>query len=122
MKISDVVKMYLTLRAEKASLDAAKKEVQAKMDKIEAKLLETMQKMGVDSLKTEAGTAYSTTRTSSSVGDKEVFMNFVREKGEWALLESRASKEAVKVYMEENNGELPPGVNWREEVVVNFRQ
>lgn len=122
MKISEVVKMYLALRAEKAALDAAKKEVQAKMDKIEGKILETMQKIGVDSLKTEFGTAYSTRRTSSSVADKEVFMNFVREKGEWALLESRASKEAVKHYMEINNGELPPGVSWNEEVVVNFRQ
>jgi wobble nucleotide-excising tRNase len=121
MNASEIIQKYLGLREEKARLEAAKKEVQAQMDAIEVKLLHAFEKLGVESLRTPFGTAYATTRTSASVADKEVFMEYVREHDEWALLETRASKTGVEQF-KEMHGELPPGVSWSQEVVVNVRQ
>jgi hypothetical protein len=37
------------------------------------------------------------------------------------MLERRASKSAVEQYRDTND-ELPPGLNWREEITVNIRR
>ena len=81
MNAAEVVKLYVQLREEKARLEAEKKAIQAKMDLLETKLLVAFDKMGIDSVRTPNGTAYVTTRSSASVADKEVFMNYVKEHG-----------------------------------------
>ena len=126
MKISDAVGIYVKLRDKKAQLKAEYQDtiapIQEKMDKLEAKFLEIMNTTGVDSLKTEHGTAYSSTRTSASVADKDAFFNFVKEKNEWPLMEVRASSTAVKQFAEANEGELPPGINYNVERTINIRR
>ena len=126
MKISDAVEIYIKLRDKKAQLKLEFQEavapVQEKMDKLEAKFLEIMNTTGVDSLKTEHGTAYSSTRSSASVADKDVFFTFVKENNEWPLMEVRASSTAVKQFAEANEGELPPGINYNVERTINIRR
>jgi phage host-nuclease inhibitor protein Gam len=125
MKLSDAVSFYIKLRDKKAQMkaefDAKVAPLNEKMDKLEAKLLEVFNKTGMDSVKTEFGTAYTTTRTTASVADRDVFMTFIREADEWDLLEVRAAKAAVEQYRQTNN-DLPPGVSIREERVVNVRR
>ena len=53
--------------------------------------------------------------------DQEVFKNFIKENEEWSLMEVRAAKLAIEQY-KTANGDLPPGVNYREERVVNIRR
>jgi hypothetical protein len=79
-------------------------------------------KTGMDSVKTEHGTAYTAVRTTASVADREAFMEFVKANEEWSLLEVRASKTAIEQFRDSNNDELPPGVNIRSERVVNIRR
>jgi hypothetical protein len=126
MKLSDAVSLYIKLRDQKAQMkaefDAQVAPVQDKMDKLEAKLLEVFNQTGMDSVKTEFGTAYSTVRTTASIADRDVFMDFVKSREEWALLEVRVSKTAVEQFRSANDDELPPGVNIREERVVNVRR
>lgn len=125
MKISEVVEKYIELRTKKAQFkaeyDMKVADIDKNLGKIEGKLLEVFEQTGLDSVKTPFGTAYTTTKTSVPVADKEVFMEFVRSNDEWPLLEVRASKASVEQYKEEH-GELPPGVNWRVERVVNVRR
>jgi len=125
MKISELVEKYIQIRDRKSQL---KKEYEAKVApldeahaKIEAKFLELFEKSGTDSLKTEFGTAYKSTRTSISVADRETFMAYIRENDEWPLLEVRPSKAAVESF-KESHEDIPPGLNYREEMVVNFRR
>jgi hypothetical protein len=126
MKLSDAVKLYIELRDKKAEMKAEFDQqvagIQEKMNKLEGKLLEVFQKTGTDSVKTPFGTAYSTVRTSVTAADRDAFMNFVREHGEWSLLEIRPSKTAVEQFRDANDNELPPGLNIREERVVNIRR
>jgi phage host-nuclease inhibitor protein Gam len=125
MKLSEAVSIYIKMRDKKAQMkaeiDASVAPLNEKMEKLEAKLLDVFNKTGIDSVKTEFGTAYTTTRVTASVADREIFMTHVRENDDWALLEVRASKTAVEQYRETNN-DLPPGVSTREERVVNVRR
>lgn len=126
MKLSEAVSLYIQMRDKKAQMkadfEASIAPLNEKMDKLEAKLLDVFNKTGMDSVKTEFGTAYATTRTTASVADREAFMEYVKANEEWALLEVRTSKTAVEQYRAANDNELPPGVNLREERVVNIRR
>lgn len=126
MKLSEAVSLYIKLRDQKAQMkaefDASIAPLQEKMDKLEAKLLEVFNQTGMDSVKTEFGTAYATVRTTASVADRDAFMDFVKAHEEWSLLEVRVSKTAVEQFRSANDDELPPGVNVREERVVNIRR
>lgn len=126
MKLSEAVSLYIRLRDQKAQMkadyDAQVAPLQEKMDRLEAKLLEVFNQTGMDSVKTEFGTAYATVRSTASIADREAFMDFVKSHDEWSLLEVRASKPAVEQFRAANDNELPPGVNLREERVVNIRR
>lgn len=126
MKINEAVELYIKLRDQKAELKAEYEEkvapVQAKMDKLEVKLLDVFKQTGVDLVKTELGTVYTTTRMTASVADREVFLEHVKNNEDWSLLEIRASKTAVDEYREANDNQLPPGVNVSEHTVVTVRR
>lgn len=137
---------YLKLRnAEKDIKDQAKARiapVAQAMALIEAFMLEKMNELGVDSLKNAAGTPYRSERTSVTLADAPVFLDFVLdralqalpvkeeareaiktamiESGQLSLLEARPSKTAVEALLEETQ-ELPPGLNRRVEATVNVR-
>jgi phage host-nuclease inhibitor protein Gam len=126
MKLSEAVSLYIQLRDKKAEMkadfDASIAPLNDKMDRLEAKLLDVFNKTGMDSVKTENGTAYTAVRTTASIADREAFMEFVKANEEWSLLEVRASKTAIEQFRDSNNDELPPGVNIRSERVVNIRR
>ena len=125
MKIAEAVELYIRLRDRKAEMkaeyEAKVAEVTKKMDTIEAKLLEVFQKTGTDSVKTPAGTAYTSVRSSVSTADKQAFLDYVRENNEWGLLDVRPLKAGVEQFRSIND-DLPPGINLREERTVNIRR
>lgn len=125
MKLSEAVELYIRLRDKKAEIAKERKAeeaaVQEKMDKLELQLMSAFDKMGVDSMKTESGTAYTSTRTSATISDKDSFMLHVKTNLAWDLLETRVSKSAVDAYAAEH-GDVPPGINLRTERTVNVRR
>jgi type I site-specific restriction endonuclease len=125
MKLSEIVTKYIELRDRKAELkaeyDNKVASIDETLDKIEVKLLQVFEETGSKSFSTPNGTAYASVRTSASVDDKEAFMEYVKNTEQWPLLEVRASKTAVQQHRDIHE-DLPPGVNWREERVVNIRR
>jgi hypothetical protein len=125
MKLSELIDKYIEIRDKKSQLkaeyDAKKAKMDEALDKIEAVILKTFEASGMDSAKTEKGTAYTSTLVSTSVADPDVFMRHVISNEAWYMLEKRCSKVGVEQYRAEHN-EPPPGVNWREERVVNVRR
>jgi hypothetical protein len=124
-QLDKIVEAYIKLRDRKAEM---KKEYDAKVEaidnglaKLENFLLNTLNAQGVQSIKTAIGTAYKTTKTSATVGNRDEFMEYVRENDAWVLLDVKANKTAVTEYKEQHKA-LPPGVTWREEVAVNVRR
>ena len=125
VKVDDVVRAYITIRDQIAQIKARQKaELQPyneALEKLELQVLQMLTDAGVESMKTSAGTAYTSTRTSVTVADKSAFMDYVTSNNAFELLDIRANKTAVDGFLEENQ-DLPPGVNVRRELAVNFRR
>jgi hypothetical protein len=125
MKLSQAVELYISLRDQKAAIEAEAKEKTAplndKMLILEAKLLKALDQTGSESVKTPFGTAYVSTRKSMSIADREIFLNHIRKTGNIDLLEARVSKAATEAYIDAE-GTLPPGIDMRTERVVNIRR
>jgi len=123
--MNELVDTYIKLRDAKSQLAKQHKEKVAKIDgmidKIEAALLEQMNTLGVESVRTEQGTAYKSTLTSATVADWDACLDFIKQNEAWEMLEKRVKKDYVTHYVEEK-GDLPPGVNIRTEVTVNVRR
>ena len=127
MKLDELVANYIKLRDKKSLLkkqyDEKVAKVDAVMDKMEAIILKTFQDSGIDSARTDAGTAYISTRTSATVGSREELFQWIQEDFEERsiFLENRVSKVAVEQFKAAND-DLPPGINFRSEVTVGVRR
>lgn len=127
MKLDELVANYIKLRDKKSQLkkqyDEKVAKVDAVMDRMEAIILKTFQDSGIDSARTDAGTAYISTRTSATVANREELFQWIQEDFEERsiFLENRVSKVAVEQFKAAND-DLPPGVNFRSELVVGVRR
>lgn len=125
MNFNDVVTKYIQLRDKKAKLKAEYDKQVAKidtvMDKVEGALIKYFNETGLESVRTDAGTAYKTTRVSATVADWDALLSHILTSENYQLLEHRVNKTAVTEFKAANN-DLPPGVNWSEEVTVNIKR
>ena len=121
-----IVDKYIELRDAKGKLKAAYDAKVAKldsvMDRIEGVILEQFNAQGIQSCSTKSGTAYKQVRTSASVADWDATFGFIQSHELWNMLERRVSKNAVIEYKDAHDGIIPPGLNWREESVINVRR
>lgn len=101
--VDEVIKGYIKLRDHKKGMKDKHKEelapVNAKMELLEGWLQRDLQTRKVDSQKTKEGTAYLMTSTKATVRDRDAFLEFVREKEMWELIENRVAKSVVDDYL-----------------------
>ncbi len=125
MNFEEASMEYLRLREEVAAIEAdAKAQVQAlkqSMAEIEAEITEAAEAAGLETIKTKVGTAYWSVHSNASVANPSAFMDYVRKKKAWSLMEVRASRTAVKAFVEEHQ-EPPPGVNFSSVKIFNLRR
>lgn len=126
MKDSQLVELYIKLRDARAQRKAAFENDDAgdkfKQEKIESLLLVRFAESGHESIKTLSGTAYKSSKTSATIADKDAFfMGWVIPNQAWEFLDIKANKTSIVGYKTLNN-ELPPGINWREELTINVRR
>ena len=125
MRIDTLVAKYIILRDKKAQYkaeyDAKCADVDAMLKKVEGVVLKHFQDTGTESVKTEHGTAYTSSRSSAKVADWDSFLQFVKDTDHWDMLERRCTKKVVEEFKNENQ-DLPPGLSWSEEVTVNIRR
>lgn len=123
--IDDLVSRYVKLRDTiKAADDAHKKKTEvarAYLEKLNGKLLEKLNEVGGESVKTASGTAYRTTRRSASIADGDVFRSFIIDNGHFDLVDWRANAVAVDDFIKDN-GVSPPGINYSETFTVGVRR
>ena len=151
LDIKSVVERYIALRDEKAAVAERHKAelapITEAMETIEKWLLAQMDTMGVDSLKTPAGTPYKSITKSVKMADPEAFKRFVfsplvealgnaaTSQGMqlpdlysllssgvfWDMIDFRCGKKGVVEYTEQN-GTLPPGVTMDSFTTINIRR
>ena len=125
LTIDVVIDHYVKLRDRKSALkaeyDKQVKEVELKMNKFEAYLLQQADAQGVTSFKTKNGTAFVTTVDMANVADWDAVLKFIKDNNAWDMLEKRVSKTAVRQYIEATKA-IPSGVNWATRLDVNVRR
>lgn len=125
MKLDLIVERYVLMRDKKAEMKAAYEasvaDLNTGMAKLENAIMATLNEQGVESVRTNAGTAFKSVSTSATIADWDSYLAFVQANDRWDMLEKRCSKLAVEQYRAAND-DLPPGVNWKQAVTVNVRR
>jgi hypothetical protein len=125
MNYEQAADRYMSVRKELDALEREYKERKAKIKEkqiaLENWFTAKAQEDGLSTIKTNYGTAYWSTHHSATVASREDLFSFCRDNDAWDLLEARASKTAVRSYIEAS-GEPPPGVNYKSVSVFNFRK
>lgn len=125
MNYEQAAERLVEVRAEIDALDRAHKEAKAALQErltlLENWFTAKAQEDGLETVKTPLGTAYWSTHNTATVASREELFEHCKRTGEWDLLEARASKTAVKAFIE-GHGAPPPGVNFSSARVFNFRK
>jgi hypothetical protein len=120
------VAQYVELRDKIKKIENEHKEAlepyKAALDRLNEVLLQHLNDINSDSASTDIGTVYRTAKASASLADASAFMDFVIEHRMWDLLDRKANVTAVQDYIRENEGELPPGVNFNKRYVAGVRR
>jgi hypothetical protein len=122
---AQLIAEFIGLRAAKKQHDKqyeelAKLNFTNRMEEIQGIMLEKLNAMGTESMRTNSGTAYKKDRTSVTVADAREFRRHVIGAEDWDAIEWRVS--ATSINDRVGRGEpIPPGVNRSVFVVVNFR-
>lgn len=121
------VKAYIKMRdarsALKAQFEKDDKAIKDQQEILQNFFLEKMQRMGgITAIATEFGTVYQDIDVKSSCSDWGALFEFIAKNDAWDLMEKRLGKLAVKKFMEDNEGRLPPGVNVFKEATVKIRR
>ena len=102
-------------------IDAESKRFQAhlaphrkRMEEIKSILLQMLNDQKQNSASTDHGTYYISTIMNPKIVDRDKFLDFVNEQwdngGNEMLQLTAPQKEATKTYIEDHNGQAPPGV------------
>ena len=123
--LDSIVERYIKLRDKKGEMkkayDASVAPIDTAMERCEAFIMATLNQVGGDNVKTKFGTAYKKTNTFASVADWPMILEWVKANDGWGMLKRDVSKAFVESYKEEHN-DLPPGINWRMETVINVKR
>ena len=111
-----------------AEAEEAVKALKAKREKLDVEVMLRFNEGGLTSVKTEYGSLHTITRTSASCADKDAYMDWIKNTGNWDFLEVRPAKAMIETYMDEvdeSTGKkhgLPPGINWSAKLTVGMRK
>src|SRR5215510_5820182 len=123
--INKRVEQYIALRDKIKKLDDEHKEkmkpFREALEQLNASLLGQLNAIGVENVKTDAGTVYKTKKRSATIADGKAFMDYIILHKDWDLLDRRANVTAVADHIDEFHSQ-PPGVNYAETFVVGVRR
>ncbi|RLC12730.1 MAG: hypothetical protein DRI24_16975 [Deltaproteobacteria bacterium] len=124
-RIEKAVAKFIKLRDDKKALQDQHKEQLAPyneaMTKIEALVLALLIKQGANSIKTPAGTVYTSTTTRPKIDDWRVLRPFILENDLIDMMIQKLSPDAVEQF-KEATGDLPPGVVVNSETFARFKK
>lgn len=125
MTLDVIVAKYVALRDKAAEIKKRHTEELSRfnvaMGMLEGWMLDKLNAAGIESARTDSGTAYKSTRTSAKVVNWTETLAFIREQEAWDLLEARVSKTAAEAIIDETKQPIP-GVSVTRETTINVRR
>ena len=128
LTFNQLAKIRGELTMQIAEAEEAVKALKAKREKLDVEVMLRFNEGGLTSVKTEYGSLHTITRTSASCADKDAYMDWIKNTGNWDFLEVRPAKAMIETYMDEvdeSTGKkhgLPPGINWSAKLTVGMRK
>jgi len=98
------------------------------LEQLNSTLLDHIQNVGAESIRTSHGTVYRLEKKSATMADKTAFWTFVVATGQWDLLDYKANPVGVKAFIDEQienknpNPSPPPGINYSTRYEVGVRR
>ena len=124
MTPGEMIDKYLKLRRKVDKLKKAHEEelqpYKEVMGQIEGMLMDHLNQAKLDSVKADAGTAYSQTFTHVTVENWSQTLDWIKENEQWDLLEARVAKNATLAATEEYEAPVP-GVKISQARVLRVR-
>jgi len=121
-----LTRVYLKIRDKKAQLSSdfkkQEEDLNQKLDKVKAALLDYCKEQGLESVKTSEGLFYRSVKTRYWTSDWEAMHQFVMEQEVPEFLEKRLNQTNVKTFLEENPETVPKGLNVDSEYIISVRK
>lgn len=111
-----------TLNEKRKEFKTYEQKLKSQMAVMERELLVRCQKEGVESFKTKQGTAYKKKKDWIKIADWPTAIGTIIDKDLTHMLNKSVNKTACKEYMQENNGELPPGLEYGSMLEIGIRR
>lgn len=126
MSVDKLTRVYIKIRDARAKLAADFKveddALNDQLNVVKRALLDYCTEHGVESVRTNEGIFYRTTKTRYWTSDWESMHKFILEHELPEFFEKRLNQSAVKEFLEENPEVVPPGLNTDVEYVVTVRK
>lgn len=124
--LGKITRAHINIRDARAALSKqfqdADADLKKSQERLEAAMLDHLNKHGMESVRTDAGTFYRQEEIKPSAGDWQALYDWIKEHDAWDALERRIKKTFISEYMEAHGGGLPPGVSVYREFVVRVRR
>lgn len=122
LTVDKLVKIYIKMRdaydEKQAAYNKELEVLKESMNDVKVAILEHCKDNNVDSLRTEFGTARRSIKTKYWTDDWSSFNEFVLEYRIPDVYEKRINQGAMRSFLDENPGVVPPGLNVSSEYTV----
>ena len=120
--VDKLVRIYMKMRTAIQDLDAQIEAIKEQQQAVKNEIKDRMRDTGVKSLRTDHGTVSLMEKTRYYTNDWDSFKKFMVEQDALDLLEKRIAQSNMKLFLEENPGVVPPGLNSDTEFEISVRK
>jgi len=122
LPVDKLVRIYMKMRSAIQDLDAQIESIKEQQQSVKNEIKDRMRGTGVKSLRTDHGTVSLMEKTRYYTNDWDSFKKFMVEHDALDLLEKRIAQSNMKLFLEENPGSIPPGLNSDTEFDISVRK
>ena len=115
-------KIYTKVNELTTQYETQLEELKAQQEEIKNAMKDQMVALGLQSVKTDEGTIILSQKTRYYTDDWDSFKSFAVEHDALDLFERRISQKNMALFLEENPGAVPAGLNSMSEVSVSVRK
>lgn len=124
--LSAVTRAHLKIRDARAQLAQEFKqrdeELKGQQAKLEGFMLNHLNQHGMESVRTDAGTFYKTTKVIPNIVDDTSFFQWIKDNDAFEAMERRVKKGFIVDFMKTHEDALPPGISVHREYEVVVRR
>ena len=124
--LSKLAKMYIKIRTAMQEIqqeyDNKIGELEEQKQMISLAMKDQLLALNATNVKTEAGLVILSKKTKFYPGDWDAFSTWVKQHDALDLLERRVHQLNTKQYVDENSGEIPPGLTTDTQYIITVRK